>query len=87
MSSGWIYWRRPSLSVRYRHGGETAIYTHYQTNIGTQREAQKIVGDKPEYLKIAFQKEDNILDFSSASRRTEHTHLCRNTRSGGNIKR
>ena len=26
MSNLWIYWRRPSSVIRYRHGGESAIY-------------------------------------------------------------
>ena len=44
MSNLWIYWRRPSSVIRYRHGGESAIYPLLkQPIVGTQKTAQAAV--------------------------------------------
>ena len=81
MSNLWIYWRRPSSVIRYRHGGESAIYPLLeQPIVGTQKTAQAAAAAHSELPEAPVQKEDNVLDFASAQRRAERGRPARSAR-------
>ena len=81
MSNLWIYWRRPSSVVRYRHGGESAVYPVLQQPIvGTQKAAETAVAARSGLPEAPGRQEDNILDFALAQRRTERGRPTRSAR-------
>ncbi len=89
MSNLWIYWRRPSSVVRYRHGGESAIHPLLQQPIvGSQKAAaQAAVAAHSRLAETPISQEDNVLDFASAQRRAERGRPTRNPRAKGKPKR
>ena len=81
MSNLWIYWRRPSSVIRYRHGGESAIYPLLkQPIVGTQKTSQAAVAARSGLPEAPVQEEDNVLDFASAQRRAERRRHARSAR-------
>jgi hypothetical protein len=86
MSNLWIYFRRPSSVVRYRHGGDTAIYPMLkQPIVGTQEAVQAAVAAGAADVPVI--PEDNVLDFASGKRRAERSRPPRSPRTGGKPKR
>jgi hypothetical protein len=86
MSNLWIYFRRPSSVVRYRHGGDTAIYPMVkQPIVGTQEAVQAAVAAGT--TEVPAVPEDNVLDFASGQRRAERSRPARSPRAGGKPKR
>jgi len=86
MSNLWIYFRRPSSVVRYRHGGDTAIYPIMkQPIVGTQEAVQAAVAAGAADVPVV--PEDNVLDFASGQRRSERSRPARSPRTGGKSKR
>ena len=82
MSNLWIYWRRPSSVVRYRHGGESAIYPMLkQPIVGSRGSAQTAIAAQSTVVEAPAVSEDNILDFASAKRPAERTRPVRAPRS------
>ena len=78
MSNLWIYWRRASSVIRYRHGGESAIYPMLkQTIVGSQGSAQAAIAAQSTVIEAPAVSEDNILDFASAKRPAERTRPAR----------
>ncbi|MDP6389810.1 MAG: hypothetical protein QF654_07965 [Alphaproteobacteria bacterium] len=76
MSSLWVYWRRPSCIVRFRHGGESALYPSIkQPLVGTIETALAAPGGgaqtEPAAPVPTAPVEDNILHFPAATRRTQ----------------
>ena len=72
MSNLWIYWRRPSCIVRYRHGGESALFPLLkQPTVESQRLARTAAINPAVAAETSAQRADNVLDFSSAQRRSE----------------
>jgi len=87
MSNLWIYWRRPSSVVRYRHGGDSAIYPMLkQPIVGSRESAQAAVGAQTVVAEAPAAPEDNVLDFASAKRPVERVRPTRTPR-GGKPKR
>lgn len=87
MSNLWIYWRRPSSVVRYRHGGESAIYPMLkQPIVGSRESAQAAVAAQSTLAEAPAVPEDNILDFASAKRPADRGRPLRTPR-GGKPKR
>ena len=83
MSNLWIYWRRPSSVVRYRHGGESAIYPMLkQPIVGSPGSAQTAIVAQSAVVEAPAVSDDNILDFASAKRPAERTRPMRTSRSG-----
>ena len=83
MSNLWIYWRRPSSVVRYRHGGESAIYPMLkQPIVGSQGSAQTVIAAQSTVVEAPAVPDNNILDFASAKRPAERTRPMRTPRSG-----
>ncbi len=83
MSNLWIYWRRPSSAVRYRHGGESAIHPMLkQPIVGSRETTQTAVAVQSSVLEASAVLEDNILDFASAKRPAERTRPARTPHSG-----
>ena len=83
MSNLWIYWRRPSSVVRYRHGGESAIYPMLkQPIVGSQGSAQTAIATQSAVAEAPAVSDDNILDFASAKRPAERNRPMRTPRSG-----
>ena len=83
MSNLWIYWRRPSSVVRYRHGGESAIYPMLkQPIVGSRGSAQTAIAAQSAVVEAPAVSDDNILDFASAKRPAERTRPMRTPRSG-----
>ena len=77
MSNLWIYWRRPSSVVRYRHGGESSIYPMLKQPIVGSRETTKTaVAAQSTVVEAPAVSDDNILDFASAKRPAERTRPC-----------
>ena len=71
MSSLWVYWRRPSCIVRFRHGGEAALYPVIkQPMVGTLETALAAPGGAAQ-TEPAAPIEDNILHFPAATRRAQ----------------
>jgi len=69
MSNLWIYWRRPSSVVRYRHGGESAIYPMLkQPIVGSRVSAQVAIGIQTAVTEAPTVLKNNVLDFASANR-------------------
>ncbi len=65
--------------VRYRHGGEAAIYPILQQPIvGSQKSAQAAIGAQ---TVVAEAPEDNVLDFALAKRPVERVRSSRLPRS------
>lgn len=88
MSNLWIYWRRPSSVVRYRHGGESAIYPMLQQPIvGSRSTTQAAVSAQSVLAEPVVVSEDNVLDFPSAQRRAERGRPARSPRVNGKPKR
>tara|TARA_E500000331_G_scaffold36022_1_gene29982 strand:- start:525 stop:791 length:267 start_codon:yes stop_codon:yes gene_type:complete len=86
MSNLWIYFRRPSSVVRYRHGGDTAIYPILkQPIVGTQEAVQAALAAGA--ADVAIVPEDNVLDFVSGQRRSERSRPARSPRTDGKPKR
>ena len=86
MSNLWIYFRRPSSVVRYRHGGDTAIYPILkQPIVGTQEAVQAALAAGA--ADVAVVPEDNVLDFVLGQRRSERSRPARSPRTGGKPKR
>ena len=86
MSNLWIYFRRPSSVVRYRHGGNTAIYPMLkQPIVGTQEALQAAVVAGAADVPVV--PEDNVLDFVLGQRRFERSRPARSPRTGGKPKR
>ncbi len=86
MSNLWIYFRRPSSVVRYRHGGNTAIYPMLkQPIVGTQEALQAAVVAGAADVPVV--PEDNVLDFVLGQRRSERSRPARSPRTGGKPKR
>lgn len=76
MSNLWIYWRRPSSAIRYRHGGETAVYPVLQQPIvGMRKSAEAPIAASSGLPKALGRQENNVLDFTLAQRRTERGRL------------
>ncbi|MGB0554170.1 MAG: hypothetical protein ACPGQV_16635 [Alphaproteobacteria bacterium] len=72
--------------VRYRHGGDTAIYPMLeQPIVGTQDAVQATVAAGAADVPVV--PEDNVLDFASGQRRAERSRPARSPRSGGKPKR
>jgi hypothetical protein len=81
MSNLWIYWRRPSLAIRYRHGGETAVYPALQQPIvGMRKTAEAAIVASSGLPKAPNHRENNILDFPLAQQRAERGRLGRSAR-------
>ena len=88
MSNLWIYMRRPSCVVRYRHGGESAIYPRLkQPIVGTRESAQAAVAARSVLADTPVMKEDNVLDFSAGKWRLERSRHKRGSRAKGKPKR
>lgn len=88
MSNLWVYSRRPSSVVRYRHGGESAIYPMLkQPIVGSREAAQAAVAAQSGLAEAPTAPEDNVLDFPSAQRRAERGRPTRGARSKGKPKR
>jgi hypothetical protein len=88
MSNLWIYWRRPSSVVRYRHGGESAVYpVLHQPIVGTQKTAEAAVAARSGLPEAPSCQEDNVLDFALAQRRAERGRPARSARTKNKPKR
>ena len=88
MSNLWIYTRRPSCVVRYRHGGESAIYPQMkQPIVGTREAAQAAVAARSVLADTPVMQEDNVLDFSAGKWRLERSRHSRSPRGKGKPKR
>jgi len=87
MSNLWIYFRRPSSVVRYRHGGDTAIYPILKQPIVGTQEAVRAAVVAAGATDAPVVPEDNVLDFASAQRRAKRSRPARNPRTGGKPKR
>jgi hypothetical protein len=86
MSNLWIYFRRPSSVVRYRHGGDTAIYPILkQPIVGTQEAVQAAVTAGAADVPVV--QEDNVLDFACGKRRAERSRPPRSPPTGVKPKR
>ena len=87
MSNLWIYWRRPSSVVRYRHGGESAIYPMLkQPIVGSRETAQTAIAAQSTIVEAPAVSEDNILDFRPPNVRQANRPM-RTSRSGRNGSR
>ena len=83
MSNLWIYLRRPSSVVRYRHGGESAIHPMLkQPIVGSRETTQTAIAAQSSVVEAPAVSEDNILEFESAKRPAERTRPVRTPRSG-----
>jgi len=72
--------------VRYRHGGNTAIYPMLkQPIVGTQEALQAAVVAGAADVPVV--PEDNVLDFVLGQRRSERSRPARSPRTGGKPKR
>ena len=83
MSNLWIYWRRPSSVVRYRHGGVSSIYPMLkQPIVGSRETTKSAVVAQSSVVEAPAVSDDNILDFATAKRPAERTRPVRKPRSG-----
>lgn len=88
MSNLWIYMRRPTCVVRYRHGGESAIYPLLkQPIVGTLQAAQAAVAVRSVLADSPVRQEDNVLDFTAAKWRAERSRHKRGPRGKDKPKR
>ncbi len=70
MSNLWIYWRRPCCIVRYRHGGEGALYPVIkQPLVGNVLTAQGGAVATAVPVEATPVRENNILHFPKPSQR------------------
>ena len=69
--------------VRYRHGGDSAIYPMLkQPIVGSRESTQTAIGIHTVFAEAPVAPKDNVLDFASAKRPVERIRPARTSRSG-----